>query len=100
MTQQRANRSRLMIDLSPELRRRIRMAAAQRDVSVRQYVEGILEQVVPDIAKDSSATALSLDAAMAARIDALRARVMHGRVFEDDSTAILHKIRSERLEQL
>src|SRR6266567_3877654 len=40
-------RPRLMIDISPELRRRIKIAAAQKDVSIREYVEDILDQAVP-----------------------------------------------------
>src|SRR5438093_13129843 len=40
-------RPRLMIDISPELRRRIKIAAAQKDLSIREYVEDILENVVP-----------------------------------------------------
>jgi predicted HicB family RNase H-like nuclease len=34
-------RPRLMIDISPELRRRIRLAAAQKDLTIREYVEDI-----------------------------------------------------------
>src|SRR5690348_18450826 len=41
-------RTRLMIDISPELRRRIRIAAAQRDLTLKEYVERILEDIVPD----------------------------------------------------
>ncbi len=40
-------RPRLMIDISPELRRRIKIAAAEKDLSIREYVEDILEKVVP-----------------------------------------------------
>ena len=40
-------RTRLMIDISPELRRRIKIAAAQKDLSIREYVEDILDQTVP-----------------------------------------------------
>jgi len=40
-------RPRLMIDISPELRRRIKIAAAQKDLSIRVYVEDILDQAVP-----------------------------------------------------
>jgi hypothetical protein len=40
-------RPRLMIDISPELRRRIKIAAAQKDLSIREYVEDILDQAVP-----------------------------------------------------
>jgi hypothetical protein len=48
--QQEANimkRSRITIDISPELRRRIKVAASQRDVSISEYLGGILEENVP-----------------------------------------------------
>src|SRR5579884_2888030 len=35
-------RARLSIEVEPELRRRIKIAAAARDLSVREYVEAIL----------------------------------------------------------
>ncbi|MGH2514610.1 MAG: ribbon-helix-helix protein [Ktedonobacterales bacterium] len=40
-------RTRLVIDISPELRRRIKLAAARQDQSVRQYVEDVLDKAVP-----------------------------------------------------
>jgi predicted DNA binding CopG/RHH family protein len=40
-------RSRITIDISPELRRRIKVAASQRDLSISEYVGSILEQSVP-----------------------------------------------------
>lgn len=39
-------RARLSIDVTPELRRRLKIAAATRDLSVREYVEAILRQVL------------------------------------------------------
>ena len=39
-----AKRPRLTLDVTPELRRRIRIAAAEEDLSVRDYVVGILER--------------------------------------------------------
>jgi hypothetical protein len=39
-------RARLSIDVEPELRRRIKIAAAARDLSVREYVEAILRQAL------------------------------------------------------
>ncbi len=33
-----AKRRRISVDVLPEVRRRLRMAAAKRDVTVRQYV--------------------------------------------------------------
>ncbi len=41
-------RSRITIDISPELRRRIKMAALQNDLSISEYVGDILEKNVPD----------------------------------------------------
>jgi hypothetical protein len=39
-------RARLSIDVEPGLRRRIKIAAATRDLSVREYVEGIVRQAL------------------------------------------------------
>ena len=41
-------RSRITIDISPELRRRIKVAASQNDLSISEYLGRILEQAVPD----------------------------------------------------
>ncbi len=46
-TQKHSPRPRLMIDINPELRRRIKIAAAQKDLSIREYIEQILERAVP-----------------------------------------------------
>ena len=37
-------RVRLSVDVDPELRRRVRMAAAGRDQSVEEWLEGVLER--------------------------------------------------------
>lgn len=44
-----AKRTRLTIDLPMEVKRRLRLIAAQRDVSIRQYV---LETIEERLAKD------------------------------------------------
>jgi len=44
-----AKRTRLTIDLPAEVKRRLRLVAAQRDVSIRQYV---LETIEERLAKD------------------------------------------------
>ena len=41
-------RSRLTIDVSPELRWRVKVAAAQKDISMSEYVSRLLETNVPD----------------------------------------------------
>ncbi len=49
-------RSRITIDISPELRRRIKVAASQRDVSISEYLGDILEENVPDEMEHNRAT--------------------------------------------
>jgi uncharacterized protein (DUF1778 family) len=44
-------RPRISIDLAPEMRRRLRLAAAHRDLTVRQYVlEALEERLREDLA--------------------------------------------------
>jgi hypothetical protein len=46
-------RPRISVDVLPEMRRRLRLAAAKRDVSVRQYVIGAIEeQLREDLGED------------------------------------------------
>jgi hypothetical protein len=46
-------RPRISVDVLPEVRRRLRLAAAKRDVSVRQYVIGAIEeQLREDLGED------------------------------------------------
>jgi predicted transcriptional regulator len=39
-----AKRTRLTVDIPPELKRRLRLVAAERDISVREYVVETIEQ--------------------------------------------------------
>ena len=49
-----AKRPRISVDVLPEVRRRLRLAAAKRDVTVRQYVlEAIEERLREDLGDDS-----------------------------------------------
>ena len=48
-----AKRPRISVDVLPAVRRRLRLAAAKRDVSVQQYViEAIEEQLREDLGED------------------------------------------------
>ena len=54
-------RARLSIDVPREVRRRIRLAAARRDQSIRQYVwEAIEARLQDDLREDASAELLAL----------------------------------------
>ena len=93
-------RSRLMIDVSPDLRRRVKVAAAQRDVSLNQYVADILEAAVayeePSVSQESGV----IVAEAVERLNRTRKAVMRGRVFADDSAELIEQGRSERTAEL
>ncbi len=90
MAEQR--RIRLILDIAPDLRRRIKVAAARRDVPVRTYVSSILERIVPG----SEAPMTRDDVEQLRRV---RASVMGGRTFDDDSADILREERHRQTPQ-
>lgn len=48
-----ARRPRISLDVVPETRRRLRLAAARRDVTVRQYIlEALDERLQEDLGKE------------------------------------------------
>ncbi len=50
-------RPRISVDVPPEVRRRLRLAAANRDLTVRQYVlEAIEERLREDLGADGEGT--------------------------------------------
>lgn len=57
-----AKRPRISIDVAPELRRRLRLAAARRDLTVRQYVLEALEERVREDVGDGCDGMLALTA--------------------------------------
>ena len=58
-TQQTQRGARLSIDVSPDVRRRIRVAAARRDQSIREYVwEAVEARLKQDAIDDPSAADL------------------------------------------
>ena len=58
-----AKRPRISFDVTPELRRRIRIAAAKREVSVGQYILELLEERLKNDLKNEVEGMLSLTAA-------------------------------------
>lgn len=95
-------RSRITIDLSPELRRRIKLAALQHDLSISEYVGDILEQVVP---KEETVTQREPRPVTRKTWEALREvreeimRERGGKLFED-STEMIRQMREERTRYL
>jgi len=95
-------RPRLKIDISPELRRRIKIAAAQKDLSIREYVEDILDQAVPseksflEKRERGQLNSAAIEDLLETREEIMRAHP--GQVF--DSVKTLHQLREERLKEL
>ena len=103
--QQEANtmkRSRITIDISPELRRRIKVAASQRDLSISEYVGSILEESVPDEMNLVEQGAHPVPTDILEEVDRIRERVIReskGHIFED-SAEVLRQQREERTQYL
>jgi len=95
-------RPRLMIDISPELRRRIKIAAAQKDLSIREYVEDILDQTVPpeksllEKRERGQLNSAAIDDLLKTREEITRAHP--GQVY--DSVETLRQLREERITEL
>jgi hypothetical protein len=63
MARSNDRRARLSIDVAPDLRRRIKIAADLRDLSVRDYVEAALRQSLDENAEGEHAIGRRLTAA-------------------------------------
>src|SRR5213595_1711659 len=91
-------RSRITIDVSPELRRRIKVAASQRDVSISEYLGNILEEHVPEEMELVEQDVQPVTSDILEEIDRIRERVIREskeHIFED-STEVLRQQREER----
>jgi predicted metal-dependent RNase len=92
----------LIINLVPELRRRIKVAAAQSNLSVQEYVERILEQVVPLERNSIQKRSSRLNRAAVEELKKYREEIRHahpGQVF-DDPVELLRQAREERTREL
>jgi hypothetical protein len=95
-------RSRLIIDIVPELRRRIKIAAAENDLSIQVYVGRILEQAVPPERTSTQREYGRLDRAAVDKLLRTREAIIRahpGQVFED-SSELIHQAREERSREL
>ncbi|MFI5274822.1 MAG: hypothetical protein ACHQ4H_17465 [Ktedonobacterales bacterium] len=100
MPERGSKRPRLTIDITPAMRRRIKAAAAMNDLTVREDVARILEEHVPVEPVGNQAERHHSTPESVERLFRTRERIMHGRVFTDDSTELLREARDERTEEL
>jgi hypothetical protein len=91
-------RSRLMIDISPELLQRIKVAAAQKDLSIREYVQDILNLAVPSERRERG----RLDSAAIEDLLKTREEIIQERQGQPftDSTELIRQMREDRSEYL
>jgi hypothetical protein len=100
-TDQATKRTRITIDVTPELRRRIKMAAFKNDQSISEYLGSILGQVIPDYESTTQqrhpVTRKTLNDILQVREEIMRER--KGEPFSD-SVEIIHQMREERTKEL
>ena len=99
---QAMKRSRITIDISPELRRRIKIAASQNDLSISEYLGNILEQAVPDELSMVEQERHPVPSDILEEVSRIRERVLReskGHIFED-SAEVLRQQREERTQYL
>lgn len=97
-----------MAEMNPQLRRRIRAAAAKKDIPVQKYIEDVLEQAVPQEQEEESATQSEQHTYRPVSKEALEGLIQlreqikqnhPGQTF-DDSTEIVRQMREERSQYL
>ena len=97
-----AKRSRITIDITPELRRRIKLAALQQDLSVSEYAGRILEEAVPEEKSMTQQEWHPVTRDFLEKVYQVRERIMReskGQLFED-SAELIRQQREERTRQL
>ena len=95
-------RSRITIDVSPELRRRIKIAASQNDLSISEYIGRILERSVPNELSSVEQERHPVPSDILEEVNRIREQVIReskGHIFED-SAEVLRQQREERTQYL
>ena len=100
-------RSRLVLDITPSLRRRIEHAAARGDLSASEYAERLLEQTVPeedDQEAEEKRPTRGRPVTQAFVDEMRRTREQwerdHPGVVAEDSVDLIRQMREERTEHL
>ena len=95
-------RPRISIDVTPDLRRRIRLAAAARDMSVTEYCREAIEgRLGLDRGNGEDAEARSQRArATVVGLREMQQRIFGGRRLTTSSAELIREAREERLAEL
>jgi hypothetical protein len=95
---QPTSRPRLTVDISPTLKRRIKVAAAAQDMPVSAYIARMLEQAVPAADTVAKASDGTISSEMMRRAAALRAE--QKTPFPEDSADLIREAREQRHAEL
>jgi predicted DNA-binding protein len=93
------NKSRFTLDMTPELRTRLKIAAARKGVTMRQYSLSAIEQQLEKEEVGVLASG-SFDRDAVDKAKALRRAIFGKRKLTDDSTELIRGAREERASQL
>jgi predicted DNA-binding protein len=93
------NKSRFTLDMTPELRTRLKVAAARKGVTMRQYSLSAIEQ---QLAKEEAGVFASgsFDRDAVDKAKALQRAVFEKRGLADDSAELIRQAREETGDQL
>jgi hypothetical protein len=97
-TKQATSRPRLTVDISPTLKRRIKIAAAAQDMPVSAYIARVLEQAVPAADTIAKVSGGAISSEMMRRAAALRSE--QKAPFPEDSADLIREAREQRLAEL
>ena len=100
--QQKVKRSRITFDVSPEMRRRIKVAAAQNNLSIGEYLGRMLEDVLPEEKSTTQYQRRPLTHDIVKRVREVHEQIIqdtNGYIFED-STETIRQMREERSREL
>jgi hypothetical protein len=97
-TKRATSNPRLTVDISPTLKRRIKVAAAAQDMPVSAYIARVLEQAVPAADTVTKASDGTISPEMLRRAAALRAE--QKAPFPEDSADLIREAREQRHAEL
>jgi hypothetical protein len=92
----------IIINIVPELRRRLKIVAAENNLSVQEYVEHVLARAVHFETSSTNRRGKGLNRAAVDRLLQTREAIKQahpGQVFED-SAELIHQAREERTREL
>ena len=95
-------RLRITFDVSPELRKRIKAAALQNNLSISEYLVNILEEAVPDEMELVGQERHPVPPDIMEEVYRVQEQVIRdskGHIFED-TTELLRQLREERTQYL